>query len=108
MKSVPFASLILAMLLLLGCILGGILVDTNYSAQAQSLQQSHDLSWHTIDGGGHTWSSGGTYSLGGTIGQPDAGYLAGGTYALAGGFWEGWAEALHKVYLPLAMQSYAP
>lgn len=45
------------------------------------------LDWYTIDGGGHTFSAGGSLSLGGTIGQPDAGVLAGGGYALFGGFW---------------------
>ena len=35
-----------------------------------------DLSWNTIDGGGATFSSGGTYRLGGT-GQPDAGTHSG-------------------------------
>ena len=47
----------------------------------------YDLSWSTIDGGGGMWSTGGTYSFGGTIGQPDAGKMSGGAYALAGGFW---------------------
>lgn len=46
----------------------------------------HDLSWHTIDGGGGT-SSGGPYELTGTIGQPDAGTMSGGSYILNGGFW---------------------
>ena len=47
----------------------------------------YDLSWYTIDGGGGT-SSGGPYTLSGTIGQPDAGGpLAGGSYTLTGGFW---------------------
>src|SRR5690242_16965649 len=46
-----------------------------------------DLSWSTIDGGGGTFSTGGAYSVGGTIGQPDAGTLQGGTYAVRGGFW---------------------
>lgn len=32
-------------------------------------------------------STGGAYDLGGTIGQPDAGRLTGGTYTLDGGFW---------------------
>ena len=32
-------------------------------------------------------SSGGAYSVSGTIGQPDAGQLAGGGYTLSGGFW---------------------
>jgi uncharacterized repeat protein (TIGR01451 family) len=52
--------------------------------------QSYDLSWFTVDGGGATFSTGGSYSLGGTIGQPDASNaLAGGTYSLTGGFWSG-------------------
>ena len=48
---------------------------------------SYDLSWHTNDGGGTTSATGGAYSLGGTIGQPDAGASSGGAYALTGGFW---------------------
>jgi hypothetical protein len=44
--------------------------------------------WWTVDGGGGPLSTGGTYSLGGTIGQPDAGPpLNGGIYSLTGGFW---------------------
>ncbi|HEY3242953.1 MAG TPA: hypothetical protein VGM03_06325 [Phycisphaerae bacterium] len=46
-----------------------------------------DLSWNTIDGGGATFSSGGTFSLGATIGQADAGALAGGAFTITGGFW---------------------
>lgn len=48
--------------------------------------QSYDLSWFTIDGGGNI-STGGAYSISGTIGQPDAGNLSGGSYSIAGGFW---------------------
>jgi hypothetical protein len=48
---------------------------------------SYDLSWHTNDGGGTTSATGGAYSLGGTIGQPDAGSSSGGAYTLTGGFW---------------------
>jgi hypothetical protein len=46
----------------------------------------YDLSWHTIDGGGGT-STGGFFTISGTIGQPDTGTLSGGSYTLAGGFW---------------------
>lgn len=46
------------------------------------------LDWSTIDGGGGK-SAGGAYSVSGTIGQPDAGLMSGGTYTLAGGFWGG-------------------
>ena len=48
----------------------------------------YELSWSTIDGGGGT-SSGGSYLLSGTIGQPDAAWSAGGDYELLGGFWPG-------------------
>jgi hypothetical protein len=47
--------------------------------------QNFNIDWHTIDGGGGT-STGGVFTLYGTIGQPDAGTLTGGTYTLEGGF----------------------
>jgi hypothetical protein len=56
----------------------------------QAMSQSggvYNLSWHTNDGGGITSATGGAYSLGGTIGQPDAGASSGGAYALTSGFW---------------------
>ncbi len=65
-----------------------------------------DLCWWTVDGGGHTWSTGGGYQLGGTIGQPDAGLLAGSGYTLGGGFWRGGETAAtpYNIYLPLVMR----
>lgn len=75
---------------------------------ALALAQSgggYDLSWNTIDGGGYTWSTGGSYVLGGTAGQPDAGILSGGNYVLAGGFWGG-AAAHYRIYLPLVLRNY--
>jgi hypothetical protein len=48
----------------------------------------YQIVWSTIDGGGGM-SSGGTYVLTGTIGQPDAAYSEGGNYELLGGFWPG-------------------
>lgn len=48
--------------------------------------QSYSLDWFTIDGGGGT-STGGVYSVSGTIGQPDAGHMSGGAFSLDGGFW---------------------
>jgi hypothetical protein len=48
-----------------------------------------DLSWHRIAGGGETYSTGGAFQLGGTIGQHEAGVMSGGDYALSGGFWSG-------------------
>lgn len=57
-----------------------LLVSTSYG--------QYSLDWYTIDGGGGR-SSGGPYSLTGTIGQPDAAYSAGGNFELLGGFWPG-------------------
>ena len=47
-----------------------------------------NIDWFTIDGGGGT-STGGVYSVSGTIGQPDANStpMAGGNFSLTGGFW---------------------
>lgn len=45
----------------------------------------YEVAWFTSDGGGGT-SSGGGYTVSGTAGQPDAGLLSGGDYALIGGF----------------------
>ena len=52
-----------------------------------AVAQSYSIDWHTIDGGGGT-STGGVYSVSGTIGQHDAGgSMTGGNFSLAGGFW---------------------
>jgi hypothetical protein len=48
--------------------------------------QQYSIDWSTVDGGGGT-STGGVYSVSGTIGQPDAGTMSGGNYSLSGGFW---------------------
>jgi hypothetical protein len=52
-----------------------------------SLAQTYSIDWYKIAGGGGT-SSGGSYSVSGTIGQPDASTaMSGGSYSLTGGFW---------------------
>src|ERR1035441_1581848 len=48
--------------------------------------QNYTVDWFTMDGGGGT-STGGVYSVSGTIGQADAGRLSGGNYTLDSGFW---------------------
>ena len=50
--------------------------------EAQDTAGTFSLNWSTVDG------SGGTFVLTGTIGQPDAGDLAGGSFSLRGGFWQ--------------------
>jgi hypothetical protein len=59
------------------------------------LAQSYSIDWYKIAGGGGT-STGGVYSVSGTIGQHDAGgAMTGGSYSLTGGFW-----ALYAVQTP--------
>ena len=73
-------------------------------ASAGLAQGSYDLSWWTVDAGGGT-ASGGSYTLTGTIGQPDTGTLTGGDHTLSSGFWGvGVAAAECKVHLPLVLR----
>ena len=49
--------------------------------------QSYSIDWSKISGGGGA-STGGVYSVSGTIGQHDAAAaMSGGNYSLTGGFW---------------------
>ena len=66
----------------------------------------YDLTWSTVDGGGAMSSVGGSYSLAGTAGQPDAGWISGGVYAVSGGFWGGGTAAASgaPLYLPLVLR----
>src|SRR5262245_5380974 len=48
----------------------------------------YDLTWSHVTAGGAMYSTGGAFSLGGTIGQSEAGpAMTGGIYAVTGGFW---------------------
>ena len=49
--------------------------------------QQYTIPWFKIAGGGVTQSAGGPYTLGGTIGQFDAGRVTGGAFRSEGGFW---------------------
>jgi hypothetical protein len=54
---------------------------------AAGFAQTYSMDWFKIAGGGGT-STGGVYSVSGTLGQPDAGGpLTNGPYSLTGGFW---------------------
>jgi len=95
MKKMSRFTVILLLLALIALLLASV-------ARAQS-GGGYDLTWSTVDGGGATWSAGGGYALGGTVGQPDAGVLSGGGYTLAGGFWGG--AARYGIYLPLVLRN---
>lgn len=62
-------------------LLAGLLFGLASHARAQN----YSLTWYTIAGGGGT-STGGVYSVSGTIGQSDAGHMAGGNFTIDGGF----------------------
>jgi hypothetical protein len=52
-----------------------------------SSAQGYSINWYKVSGGGGT-STGGVYSVSGTIGQHDAGGpMSGGAYSVTGGFW---------------------
>jgi hypothetical protein len=68
-----------------------------------STAHSYAISWWTIDGGGATVpSTGESYALSGTIGQPDAGVMSGGRFVLEGGFWGGKVTS-YSLCLPLVL-----
>jgi hypothetical protein len=67
---------------LLVAFLAAVVISVASSASAQN----YAIDWYTIDGGGGT-STGGVYQVSGTIGQPDAGHMAGGNFSIDGGFW---------------------
>ncbi len=60
------------------------------SALSVGLAQSggtYDITRSTLDGGGGR-STGGSFAVSGTTGQPDAGLvMSGGSFNLSGGFW---------------------
>jgi hypothetical protein len=74
MKTRNLKSLLLGLMVLAG-------------GQAALQAQSYSIDWFKVAGGGGT-STGGVYSVSGTIGQPDAGgAMSSGQYSLTGGFW---------------------
>jgi hypothetical protein len=66
--------------------LAGVTVLALLMMTVAASAQTYSVDWYSIDGGGGT-STGGVYSVTGTIGQPDAGHMSGGNYSLDGGFW---------------------
>lgn len=85
-----------------------------FTSLALANHGDYHLGWWTVDGGGATAldSDDGVYTLGGTIGQADAGTLESndGSYTLDGGFWAGEAQSTgdapsqNDVYLPAVIR----
>ena len=72
-------------------------------ASAALASGSYEIPWFTVDSGGATIGAGGEFTLGGTVGQPDAGALSGGEYTLLGGFWAGSGPNSYA-YLPVILR----
>jgi hypothetical protein len=72
-------------------------------ASAAPRTTGYTIDWYTVDSGGAMNSVGGSYSLSGTIGQPDAGTQSNTPYTLNGGFW-GFLDSLSKLFLPLIVR----
>jgi len=89
-------------LILALAVLVALVVQAQTNAAAPLLN-GYELVWSTADGGGAMFSASGDYSLGGTIGQPDAGATRAGGYTLFGGFW-GDEAAPYAVYLPIVIK----
>ncbi len=92
---------IAALILLLGSV---TLVQARSADPAPAGGGGYEVSGYTIDSGGAMFSTGGGYSLGGTIGQVDAGTLSSNGYVLNGGFWNGASAQQYRVYLPLVLK----
>ena len=72
-----------------------IVIPMLFAGLVSAPAQTYNIDWFKVAGGGGT-STGGVYSVSGTIGQHDAGGpMTGGSYSLVGGFWA----------LPFAVQS---
>ncbi len=64
-----------------------IILFISLAVPALVFAQSYQIDWYRFSGGGGT-STGGVYSVSGTVGQFDAGGpLTGGDFSLTGGFW---------------------
>lgn len=86
--------------------LGAILLATLAMTAVVHAQSGgdFDLSWNTIDSGGAMGSTGGDFGLSGSIGQAEAGTVAGGEFALSGGFWLQ-AAVGYGLMLPIVMKN---
>lgn len=82
-----------------------IIVASILSLALGAFAQSYSIDWSTLDSG--RTSTGGVYSVSGTIGQPDAGTLSGGPFTLAGGFW-GIVAAVQTAGAPILTITHNP
>ncbi len=80
-----------------------LIIAALFTVGVVAAQVLYDLDRWTIDGGGGT-SQGGTFTLSGAIGQPDAANSQGGNFQLAGGFWAGGGQVIYQIMLPITLR----
>lgn len=75
---------------------------TSYASSGNAAPHTggYEITWYTVDGGGAMNLAGGTYTLSGTAGQPDAGIQSQGSYSLSGGFWSIGLPDVLRQFLP--------
>ncbi len=66
-----------------------MILDLSALPAAAQSGSNFQITKSTIDGGGALRSTGGNFTLSGTVGQPDAAVVVGGNFSLQGGFWTG-------------------
>lgn len=102
-----YATAWLVLVLLMGLAAGATALAQEDGAVLSAPVAGYSIDWATIDGGGGS-SAGGTYSLSATIGQADAGPradgMAGGSFALKGGFWTAASRWAGHRYLPMIVR----
>ena len=82
----------------------GLVISLGMGARSALAQSGggYELGWSNVGTAGTT--GGGAYTLDSSVGQPDAGTVSGGSYALSGGFFASPGVInilLLRVYLPL-------
>ncbi|HEY3290488.1 MAG TPA: hypothetical protein VGK87_10200 [Anaerolineae bacterium] len=95
--------LITFILMVLALLIG---ISTTYAQRVSSPAApatGYELSWYSIDNGGATSITGGSFTLAGSIGEPDAGVASGGSYTLNGGFLAG-VVVSYNVYMPMVVK----
>ena len=100
-NTLPSLKFTLRLILCLACLSALLLL----ASRALAGVEAFNLPWWTVDSGGGV-ATGGNFALTGSIGQPDAGNMSGGSYKLTGGFLAGPAgqPAPYKLYLPLTFK----
>jgi hypothetical protein len=95
--------ILIPIILVLAALIGVTTASAQLANAPSAPQSGYELSWHTVDSGGTTSISGGSYLLAGSIGEPESGSASSGPYTLSGGFWSG-AILSYNTYLPVGLK----